>query len=80
MERLTRAIPQDKGSLGVFADSLLEALPPRWRNWVVRGLFTIIMISTFIFIVSRGATWLMFLVSFTEFLKNHETDFYFRFS
>ena len=62
MERLTKAIPQDKGSLGEFADSMLEALPPRWRNWVVRGLFSIIMISTFTFIVNRGATWLMFLV------------------
>uniref|UniRef100_A0A1I7SY04 Phosphatidate cytidylyltransferase n=1 Tax=Caenorhabditis tropicalis TaxID=1561998 RepID=A0A1I7SY04_9PELO len=67
MERLTRAIPQDKGSLGEFADSMLEALPPRWRNWVVRGLFTIIMISTFTFIVNRGATWLMFL-NFLHFL------------
>uniref|UniRef100_A0A8R1EFI8 Phosphatidate cytidylyltransferase n=1 Tax=Caenorhabditis japonica TaxID=281687 RepID=A0A8R1EFI8_CAEJA len=67
MERLTKSIPQDKGSLGEFADSLLESLPPRWRNWVVRGLFSIIMISTFTFIVSRGATWLMFLVFAIQF-------------
>lgn len=67
LERLTQAIPQDKGSLGVFADSMLEALPPRWRNWVVRGLFSIIMISTFTFIVTRGATWLMFLVFLIQF-------------
>ncbi|CAI5447211.1 unnamed protein product [Caenorhabditis angaria] len=67
MEKLTKAIPQDKGSLGAFADSLLETLPPKWRNWVVRGVFTVIMISSFSFIVNRGATWLMALVFLIQF-------------
>ncbi|CAD6194530.1 unnamed protein product [Caenorhabditis auriculariae] len=67
MERYTKSIPQDKGSLGEFADSFLESLPPRWRNWVVRGVFTFIMVSMFSFLVNRGATWLMALVFLIQF-------------
>ncbi|CAB3409739.1 unnamed protein product [Caenorhabditis bovis] len=72
MEKMMKVIPQDKGSLGEFADSLLESLPPRWRNWVVRGIFTILMVSSFCFIVNRGATWLTFLVFSIQFKCFHE--------
>ncbi|CAI4229526.1 unnamed protein product [Auanema sp. JU1783] len=62
IDKLTEMIPQDSGSMGAFVDSLLDTLPPRWKNWIVRGVFTIIMVSCFTFIVNRGLTWLMGLV------------------
>ncbi|PAV91049.1 hypothetical protein WR25_01260 isoform C [Diploscapter pachys] len=64
---MKNVIPQDTGSLGTMIDSILEPLPPRWRNWVVRGVFTIIMVSSFTYIVNRGTTWLMFLVFLIQF-------------
>uniref|UniRef100_A0A1I7XBJ8 Phosphatidate cytidylyltransferase n=1 Tax=Heterorhabditis bacteriophora TaxID=37862 RepID=A0A1I7XBJ8_HETBA len=67
MEKLTKMIPQDSGSMGHLIDSVLAPLPHRWRNWVVRGVFTIIMVSLFCFIVNRGPTWLMALVFAIQF-------------
>ncbi|VDL72328.1 unnamed protein product [Nippostrongylus brasiliensis] len=69
---LTKIIPQDTGSMGELVDSVLAPLPARWRNWVVRGVFTIIMVSMFSFIVSRGPTWLMALVFAIQFKCFHE--------
>ncbi|VDM57384.1 unnamed protein product [Angiostrongylus costaricensis] len=54
-----------------FSDSFLSSSPV-WRNWVVRGVFTIIMVSMFCFIVSRGPTWLMALVFAIQFKCFHE--------
>ncbi|KJH44839.1 phosphatidate cytidylyltransferase [Dictyocaulus viviparus] len=72
ISRLTKLIPQDTGSMGELLDSVLEPLPTRWRNWFVRGVFTIIMVSMFSFIVSRGPTWLMALVFAIQFKCFHE--------
>ena len=46
-------IGQDSGNVEVL-DSALKDLNPRWRNWVVRGIFTWIMILAFAFIVYLG--------------------------
>ncbi|PIO71810.1 hypothetical protein TELCIR_06287, partial [Teladorsagia circumcincta] len=59
---LMKIIPQDTGSMGEMVDSVLTPLPPRWRNWVVRGVFTLIVVSMFSFIVSRGPACLMALM------------------
>ncbi|CAJ0602632.1 unnamed protein product [Cylicocyclus nassatus] len=72
VSKFTKMIPQDTGSMGELVDSLLATLPARWRNWVVRGVFTIIMVSLFSFIVSRGPTWLMALVFAIQFKCFHE--------
>ncbi|KHJ91866.1 phosphatidate cytidylyltransferase [Oesophagostomum dentatum] len=72
VSKLTKIIPQDTGSMGELVDSVLAPLPARWRNWVVRGVFTIIMVSMFSFIVSRGPTWLMALVFAIQFKCFHE--------
>uniref|UniRef100_A0A0K0DAY7 Phosphatidate cytidylyltransferase n=1 Tax=Angiostrongylus cantonensis TaxID=6313 RepID=A0A0K0DAY7_ANGCA len=58
--------------MGELLDSVLDPLPARWRNWVVRGVFTVIMVSMFCFIVSRGPTWLMALVFAIQFKCFHE--------
>uniref|UniRef100_A0A915EEI8 phosphatidate cytidylyltransferase n=1 Tax=Ditylenchus dipsaci TaxID=166011 RepID=A0A915EEI8_9BILA len=62
LDKLRELLPQASDKLGSMVDSTLSALPDRWRNWVVRGLLSIVMISLFWFIVRRGATWLMALV------------------
>ncbi|KAE9421010.1 hypothetical protein Angca_002195 [Angiostrongylus cantonensis] len=72
ISKLTKLIPQDTGSMGELLDSVLDPLPARWRNWVVRGVFTVIMVSMFCFIVSRGPTWLMALVFAIQFKCFHE--------
>jgi phosphatidate cytidylyltransferase len=46
-------IPQDKGNIDML-DSALKDLNPRWRNWVIRGIFTWIMILGFGFVVYLG--------------------------
>ena len=35
----------------------------RWRNWVIRGFFTFVMITSFLFIVYLGPLALVVLVS-----------------
>jgi phosphatidate cytidylyltransferase len=62
LEKLTKILPQATDKLGKFVDDYLSALPERWRNWVVRGLVTVFMITLFGFLVNRGALWLMALV------------------
>jgi len=46
-------LAQDSASVEVL-DSALKDLNPRWRNWVVRGVFTCIMILGFTFTVYLG--------------------------
>jgi phosphatidate cytidylyltransferase len=46
-------IPQDSGNVEML-DSALKDLNPRWRNWVVRFVFTWIMIFGFGFVVYLG--------------------------
>uniref|UniRef100_A0A914IBW1 Phosphatidate cytidylyltransferase n=1 Tax=Globodera rostochiensis TaxID=31243 RepID=A0A914IBW1_GLORO len=62
LHRLKRVLPQASDKLGSYMDSALCHLPERWRNWVVRGILSIVMISFFYVIVGRGVTWLMAVV------------------
>ncbi|VDK81493.1 unnamed protein product [Litomosoides sigmodontis] len=72
ISQLTKDLPQGSDRLGVFIDPVLSPLPPRWRNWVVRGIFSIIMVSLFAVIITMGATWLMALVFVIQFWCFHE--------
>lgn len=54
--------PQKFSIADLFTFSLSHF--PRWTNWVVRGIFGIIMISTFCLLISAGPLALMGLVSF----------------
>ncbi|KAE9556053.1 hypothetical protein FO519_000687 [Halicephalobus sp. NKZ332] len=62
IEKLSKSLPQATDNLGGYFDPLLSRVPSRWRNWIVRGIFTIFMISFFTFIVNKGAFWLGILV------------------
>ena len=48
---------QDKPPEGL--DTMLEGLPPRWKNWVIRGIFTWLMIGGFGLIIYGGPLALM---------------------
>ena len=41
LHKLKRVLPQSSDKLGKYIDSLLSHLPERWRNWVVRGIFSV---------------------------------------
>uniref|UniRef100_A0A0N4U714 Phosphatidate cytidylyltransferase n=1 Tax=Dracunculus medinensis TaxID=318479 RepID=A0A0N4U714_DRAME len=69
---LTKSIPQGSDTLGCCVDSVLLNLPQRWRNWIVRGIFSILMVSFFIYIIKLGPTWLMALVFVIQFWCFHE--------
>lgn len=76
MENISKILPQATDNLGNYLDPILSRLPERyvnffvlytqsnfrWRNWIVRGIFTIFMISFFSYIVNKGAFWLGILV------------------
>jgi len=62
LNKIKDLLPQGSDSMGSYVDSGLSNLPPKWRNWIVRGVFTIFMIVGFGFLVRKGATWLMALV------------------
>ncbi len=60
LDRVAETIGQDKGSAGTSAlEAALSALPPRWRNWVIRGIFTWVMIGGFALIIYGGPLALM---------------------
>jgi len=52
-------LPQDKANVEVL-NSALKDLNPRWKNWVIRGIFTWIMIFIFGFIVYLGTIFIEF--------------------
>jgi len=62
IEKLSKSLPQATDNLGGYFDPILTKLPARWRNWIVRGIFTIFMISFFTYVVNKGAFWLSILV------------------
>ena len=50
-------IGQDKAPSGL--DAALSGLPDRWKNWVIRGIFTWVMIGGFVLIIYGGPLALM---------------------
>ena len=53
------AIGQDDNSK---LEEALGSLPPRWKNWVIRGVFTWLMIGGFGLIIYGGPLALMLTV------------------
>ncbi len=60
LDSLASTIGQDGGSAGTrMLETILSGLPPRWRNWVIRGVFTWLMIGGFALLISGGPLALM---------------------
>ncbi|TKR72688.1 hypothetical protein L596_020100 [Steinernema carpocapsae] len=67
ISEITKGLPQGSDKICGLIDQILAPLPQRWRNWVVRGIFTVVMVSSFTFIVSRGSLAIMLLVFAIQF-------------
>lgn len=61
VDTLTKDLPQATDETTAALDNVLSGLPKRWRNWVVRGIFSIVMVLVFGFIIWMGPLALMFL-------------------
>ncbi|XP_013406206.1 phosphatidate cytidylyltransferase, photoreceptor-specific [Lingula anatina] len=55
-------LPQATDQTSEVLDSALKTLPPRWRNWIVRGIFSLVMIFSFFFLIYLGPLALMLLI------------------
>ncbi|KAG7172595.1 phosphatidate cytidylyltransferase, photoreceptor-specific-like [Homarus americanus] len=60
LEHRTKHTPHGTDQQPSFLHTILSPLPPRWRNWVIRGIFTWLMIGLFCFIIFVGPLALMF--------------------
>ncbi|KAH8255959.1 phosphatidate cytidylyltransferase, photoreceptor-specific [Drosophila bipectinata] len=59
VEELAKNLPQGTDKTPEILDAALKDLPDRWRNWVIRGIFTWIMICGFALIIYGGPLALM---------------------
>ena len=59
-EDIAKTIGQDKPPDAL--DQALSGLPPQWKNWVIRGIFTWLMIGGFALIIYGGPLALMITV------------------
>ncbi|KAI2795898.1 hypothetical protein RDWZM_007335 [Blomia tropicalis] len=59
IEELVKELPQATDRTVQFLDNLLAVLPNRWRNWIVRTIFTLLMVGSFGLIIYWGPLPLM---------------------
>ncbi|XP_053683892.1 phosphatidate cytidylyltransferase, photoreceptor-specific isoform X2 [Sabethes cyaneus] len=59
VEEMAKTIPQGTDKTPPVLGALLSGLPDRWKNWVIRGIFTMLMISGFGLIIYGGPLALM---------------------
>ena len=59
-DNIAKTIGQDKPPDPL--DQALGGLPPRWKNWVIRGIFSWLMIGGFCLIIYGGPLALMVTV------------------
>ncbi len=59
---LSSTVPTGTDKTPEMLDSTLASLPPKWRNWVIRGIFTWLMIGGFGLIIYAGPLALMIIV------------------
>lgn len=66
---------KDKSTMEIcvaYLENHLQGLPPHWRNWVVRGIFSVIMISFFVNIVRMGPMAISILIVLIQIKCFHE--------
>ncbi|CAG7823951.1 unnamed protein product [Allacma fusca] len=59
VEKLAKELPQGTDKTPEVLSSALSGLSDRWRNWVIRGIFTWLMIGAFCIIIYLGPLALM---------------------
>lgn len=56
---LSQKIPRGTDKMPEVLDTALKGLSARWRNWIIRGIFTFLMIGAFCLIIYGGPLALM---------------------
>lgn len=56
---LSQKIPRGTDKMPEVFDTALKGLSARWRNWIIRGIFTFLMIGAFCLIIYGGPLALM---------------------
>ncbi|XP_035907751.1 phosphatidate cytidylyltransferase, photoreceptor-specific isoform X1 [Anopheles stephensi] len=59
VDEMAKNLPQGTNKMPEVLGAALSGLPDRWKNWVIRGIFTMIMISGFCLIIYGGPLALM---------------------
>ncbi|XP_050393695.1 phosphatidate cytidylyltransferase, photoreceptor-specific isoform X1 [Patella vulgata] len=65
-------IPQGTEKTPDVLDGALKDINPRWRNWIIRGIFTWVMIFAFGFVIYMGPLALVLLVMAIQIKCFHE--------
>lgn len=60
---LSGTIPSGTDKAPGILDQMLQDLPDKWRNWVVRGIFSFLMLIFFLVVIYGGPLALMITVS-----------------
>jgi len=63
---LSKTIPTGTNKTPHMLEIFLSALPERWRNWVIRGIFSLIMITFFVVLIYGGPLALMITVFYVQ--------------
>ncbi|XP_043269613.1 phosphatidate cytidylyltransferase, photoreceptor-specific [Venturia canescens] len=59
VDELAKTLPQGTDHTPNILSTALSGLPDRWKNWIIRGIFTWLMIGAFCFIIYFGPLALM---------------------
>lgn len=62
VDEMAKSLPQGTDKTPEILDSALSGLSSRWRNWVIRGIFTWLMIAAFCLLIYGGPLALMITV------------------
>ncbi|XP_045213489.1 phosphatidate cytidylyltransferase, photoreceptor-specific-like isoform X1 [Mercenaria mercenaria] len=68
----SRELPQASDQTTEAIDSALKDLTPRWRNWIIRGIFTWVMIGGFGLIIYLGPLALCTMIMLLQIKCFHE--------
>ncbi|KAL5019213.1 hypothetical protein ScPMuIL_004935 [Solemya velum] len=66
------ALPQGSDKTTEVLDTALKDLTPRWRNWVIRGIFSWLMILGFCLVLYFGPLALVLLIMIIQIKCFHE--------
>lgn len=65
-------LPQATDKTSPVIDNALKDIHPRWRNWIIRGIFTIVMIGSFSLVIYMGPLAIVLLVLLIQMKCFHE--------
>ena len=69
-------LPQASDATTQVLDEAIKDLPPRWRNWIVRGISSFILIFGFGMIIYLGPLALVLLILVIQIKVRKESEMY----